>query len=383
MKLEVRGIGVDPGTSSMGMCYISYWGEKMIRDETGQFVMVPQFKILNSELWDLRRTISYTQNPETMGIIRNKYNSTNGNQQQGDLLHLGNNISRMASNKAWIFESFRSGLYGNGEEDVYPPIVSEPQPGFILNQKVDVLMVSHLFPWVVKSIDRSRGVDSREIISKSKKYGIPSDGALSHEERKVAAEEIGRSLLKMTGKQSDITFLNALVAARKRDVPTSRNLHKCHDILDSLLLALEDCKCRHAALMKKLGITANEEVVEDVAAPFSVTINDDDDSDQEALFPKKQRKTRAPSVTKRAKAIDEQTKNKTPSLGKRAKAVNDGFDEQTKKRKAVVPTKPKPRKKARIQEVVEEDTISFEEDTVIPKKVDVSKKYPQLLFMDK
>lgn len=338
----------------------------MLKDESGQFVSVPQFKILNAELWDLRRTISYTQNPQTLGILRNKYNSENGNQQKGDLIHLGDNISRFASNKQWIFESFRSGLYGNGEEDVYPPIVSELQCGMIKNHEWDVTMVSHLLPWVIKSIDRSKGVESREIISKAKKYGIPSDGSLSYEERKAASEEISRSLLKMTGKQSDITFLNALVAARKRDVPNSRTLHKCHDVTDGLLLALEDCKNRHAELMKNLGkVTELTEQEEEEEQPLSFTINDDDDDDKDALFPPKQRKKRA------------------PSLKKRAQAVNDSFDEQAKKR-VCLPAKERPKKKARVAVVDKEDTIESDDDEVIvlTKKRPVSKKYKQLPLVE-
>lgn len=336
-----------------------------MKDESGQFVSVPQFKILNAELWDLRRTISYTQNPQTRGILRNKYNSENGNQQKGDLIHLSDNVSRFVASKPWIFESFRSELYSNGEEDIYPPIVSELQPGLVLNHEVDVLLVSHLLPCVVKSIDRSKGVENREIISKAKKYGIPSDGSLTYEGRKAASEEIARSLLKMTGKQADITFLNALVAARKRDVPTSRTLHKCHDVSDSLLLALEDCKNRHALLMKNLG-KVTEVTEEEEEQPLSFTINDDDDDDKDALFPPKQRKKRA------------------PSLKKRAQAVNDSFDEQAKKR-VRLPAKERPKKKARIAVVDKEDTIESDDDEVIvlTKKTPIAKKYKQLSLVEK
>lgn len=385
MENVVQGIGIDPGTTNCGVCRVSYWGEKIMKDEKGQFVKVPQFKVLNMSLFDLKRGISYEQHPETMAIVRNKYNSKNGNAPLDDLIHLGDRLSLMVSSKEWFFETFRSKLYADGKEDMLPPIITELQMGFIKSDDITVTMVSHILPWCVKSIDRSKGMENREILSRAKKWGMGHDGSLTYSERKVESETIIRSLFQMTGKQKEINFLNALKAARKRDVPGKTP--QAHDICDSLGLALEDCKNRHAALMKKLGITPSEEVVEEITQPISFTINDDDDSDQEALFPKKQRKKKAPSVTKRAKAVnagfDEHTKKKTSVMTKRVQAVNDSFDEQSKKRKAVVPAKPRQKKKARIEQVVEEeeDTISFDE-AMTPKKVDVSKKYPQLLFMD-
>ena len=384
-KHEVRVIGTDPGLTNHGICHLAYYGEKLIKDESGQFIKMPLFKILNWCLWDLKRVISYSQNPQTMAIVRNKYTSTNNNQPLESLIHLGDTASLFGSSHEWIYETYRSALYGKGTEDVLPAIVTELQCSMIKNHEIEVTMVSHILPWVIKSIDRSKGVDTREVLSRAKKYGIPSDGTLSYNERKAKSEEVTRSLLQMAGMNKEICFLNALKAARKRDVPGKPP--QAHDACDAFLIALEECKNRHAALMKKLGITASEEVVEEVAQPFSVTINDDDDSDQEALFPKKQRKKRAPSVTKRAKAVNagfvEHTKKKTSAMTKRVQAVNASFDEQTKKRKAVVPAKPRQKKKARIEQVVEEeeDTISFDE-AMTPKKVDVSKKYPQLLFMD-
>jgi len=359
MKHEVRVIGTDPGLTNHGICHLAYYGEKLIKDESGQFIKMPLFKILNWCLWDLKRVISYSQNPQTMTITRNKYTSANNNQPIDSLIHLGDTTSLFASSHEWIYETYRSALYDNGTEDVLPAIVTELQCGVIKSHEIDVTMVSHILPWVIKSVDRSKGVDTREVLSRAKKYGIPSDGSLSYSERKAKSEEVTRSLLKMAGMNKEICFLNALKAARKRDIPGK--VPQAHDCADSFLIALEECKNRHTDLMKKLGKVSEVIEQEEEEQPLSFTINDDEDDDKDALFPPKKRKKRAPWLTKRAKA------------------VNDSFDEQAKKRISL-PTKERPKKKARLTVVEKEDTIESDDEViVITKKTPVAKKkYKQL-----
>ena len=247
------------------------------------------------------------------------------------------------------------------------------QCGFIKNHELDCTVVGHLLPWIIKSLDRSKGIEDREILARQKKYSLQRGKGSEYDERKEDSEEIARNLFAECKMQREIIFLNALKAARKRDIPNGKPSQiKANDVTDSVLLALHDCRTRHAALMKKMGITANVEVEEEVEKPLSFTFpDDDDDSDADALFPKKVRKKRAPSIKKRVQT------------------VNEGFDEQTKKRKRVsVPTakKDKPSKKMKLEDE-EEDTIKVDEDTPVvitkstKKKVDVAKKYKQLTFI--
>ena len=127
MQYEIQAIGIDPGICNLGICRISYWGEKMKKEGDGQFVTVPQFRIMNMSLFDLKRSMSYSQHPEKSGIVRNKFDKKNENQPVDNLIHLGDRLSLMLATTGWLHESYRSLLYGNGERDVLPAIVTEVQ----------------------------------------------------------------------------------------------------------------------------------------------------------------------------------------------------------------------------------------------------------------
>lgn len=226
-------------------------------------------------------------------------------------------------------------------------------------------MVSHLFPWCIKSVDREKGNHKRDVLSRAKKYGFNNDGSLNYKERKQKADDIARELLKMCGMTKELNFMNALKAARKRDIP-----HKppqSHDISDSLLLGLEECGKQHADLMKSMDIVQEIEKEEIKQGSIEITINDDDDSDDghNAFF----------------------------SLTKRAKAVDKSFEKQDKKRKASTVTKQKKNepvtKKRKKQLIDDEEEISDIEPVKKMKKKSTKKntasdvkRYTQLAFMD-
>jgi len=348
MQHEVQVIGTDPGVVWHGICHLSFWGHKLIKDEKEEWVKVPLFKILNWGLLDLKRTITYYKSPNSASVVINRYGEPNGNKPVDDLLHLGNNVSRFTANEEWIYTPYRSLLFNNGEEDVLPPIVTELQCGFIKNHELDVVMVSHILPWAIKNVDRAKGIESREVLNRARKYGFANDGELDYNERKAKSEEITRNLLKLTGMTKELNFLNALMAARKRDIPNSKKPMQCHDVCDAFLLALEECQTRHAALLKAARITPLVPQEEKPLKSLEITIDD-----------------------------DEEPKKKTLSLKKRAKAVNDGFEEHAKKKAVTVP---KRQKKRRVSD--DADTISLDDPVVLSpkkrKKMPVEEKYHQL-----
>lgn len=377
LKYELQVICCDPGLLNSAICRLSYWGEKIYKDSTGQYVTVPQFSLKNMELFDLKRSVSYAQHPDRPGVIRDKYDQKNNNQPISDLIHMADRLSLMLASKAWLYESYRSLLFENGEKDVLPSVTSEVQCGFIKNYELDCTVLSHIQPWVIKSIDRSRGLEDREIRLKAKKYGITRGKGDEYDDRKEDSEAIVRQLFAECSMKKEIIFLNALLAARKRDIPggTSSQI-KVNDICDAILLGLEDCRKRHAELMKNLGIEPSKEVIEEVITLRPSFFDREDDSDEDALFPKKVRKKRTPAIKK-------PVKEKSLSLAQRAAAVNESFEQQAKKRKRT-PSIPKEnkepvKKRTKKQAVPDELSDSGDEvEIIVTKKTAAVKKYKQL-----
>lgn len=127
MKHEVRVISSDPGTRNYGICHLSYWGHKFIKDEKGEWVKIPLFEILNWCLYDLKTAIVYHKSKTSASVVREKYESQNNNLPKDDLLHLGNSVSLFATNNEWLYQTYRSDLLSKGEEDILPSIVTELQ----------------------------------------------------------------------------------------------------------------------------------------------------------------------------------------------------------------------------------------------------------------
>lgn len=237
LSKQVQCIGTDPGLVHHGICRLAFFGFAMIKDDDGGWTKMPQFKILNWELWDLKRTLSYHAHPTNHTIVRNKYNALNDNKACDDILHMCGNVSHFVSSKEWLFETYRSPLHDDGGSDVLPPLVTELQCGQIKNHEWDVFLVSHVLPWCVKTVDHTKGLHDREILSRARKYGMMNDGELTYNERKAKSEEITRALLKMAKMQYWINFLNGAGAARRRDIPGKTP--QVHDLCDAFLLALQ------------------------------------------------------------------------------------------------------------------------------------------------
>lgn len=364
-----------------------FYGFDYKKDESdGQWVKIPKFDILNLELWDFKRTITYGYNEEKHCMVRNRYGAPNQNRPVDDMMHISENVAKFIGTKDWLFESYRSTFFNNGESDVFPAIVTELQCGQIKNHEYDVLLVSHILPWSIRAVDHTRN-KTREIVSRARKYGIASDGKLTYNERKAKSEEVGRALLKIVGLTKWTIFINALKAARKLDTPGKTP--QVHDVFDSLLLGLYYCIEKYEELEKQVPMLQTNDVPE-ISRNIEITICDESDEDDRKLtkVPIENDKrsmisltTLSDNLTAAFEKMDKKPKvTKKTTKRKRDFIDDDDLSEEAEKsvkkaRKNVVKKtetvilKPKatakPRKKAEPKE----------------KKIPAAKKYKQLAFV--
>lgn len=330
---EVRNIATDPGTVNHAICQVAFSGFKYVTDKSGQMVKMPQIRILNWELWDLKRKLKYSAN-EKYGVTTNRYGSPNNNTPDDSYVSLSENMAHFVADSPWMFESYQSALYAEEGESVIPAIVTELQCGVIKNGELEVVLMSYELPTCVKAIDITRGRMDRQIVSRARKYGIPSDGKLTYSQRKAKSDEVGRALLRMLGMHKWLDYIDNLLKARKRDVP-----HKppqSHDMFDSLLLCLAACDELYHNLLKmledslKTGDTnaqayidsikeSNAAAIETAKLPIRIEINDDDEEEEEEVVKKK----RKPSTPKKTKS----------DLRKRADDVHQSFIDFDKEKK--------------------------------------------------
>jgi hypothetical protein len=334
---EVINIATDPGTVNHSIIRVAFSGYKYVTDKNGQMVKMPQIRILNWELWDLKRKLRYSAN-EKYGVTTNRYDSPNNNAPNDSYVSLSENMAHFVADSPWMFESYQSVLYGEEGENVIPAIVTELQCGVVKNGELEVVLMSYELPTCVKAIDITRSRMDRQIVSRARKYGIPSDGKLTYAQRKAKSDEVGRSLLRMLGMHKWLEYIDNLLKARKRDVP-----HKppqSHDMFDSLLLGLASCDELYHNLLKlledsvKMGdINAqayldsikesNAALVEAEKLPLQIEIDDDDDEEEvKTTVVKKKRK---PSTPK-----------KKSDIRKRADNVHQSFidfDEEKKRKR--------------------------------------------------
>ncbi len=401
-RKQIRTISCDPGTVHFGVCHLAFYGFDYTQDEESkEWTKIPNFEILNWELWDLKRKISYGYDEERHCMVRNRYGSPSQGKPVEGIMNLAENLTEFIGTKEWVIESYTSTFYDNGETDVFPAVVTELQCGQIKNFEWDVFLVSHIFPWAIKSIHHTRN-ETREVISRARKYGFSNDGELTYDQRKAKAEEVTRALLKIVGMQKWITFLNALKAARKLDVPGK--VPQAHDCADAFLLGLQYCIQEYEELEKKQPYSQDKEVPV-IYKNIEITICDDSDDDEEDMknVRKKQKKNpviklpgrESPSLVKLSdemsemfESMDKASKLKRKKSIKRKRDVIDEDEDDLSDEEVSI-------KKARKKPVKKKDNITDAVPIVKPKlpakprkkaepkqkKMDVAKKYKQLQFV--
>lgn len=336
---EVRVIATDPGTVNHALCHLAFSGYRYETNKSGQLVKMPQIRILNWELWDLKRKLRYSANNK-FGVVTNRYGESNKNAPNDSYVSLSENMAHFVADSPWMFDTYRSALYGDDEvgEQCVPAIVTELQCGVIKNGELEVVLMSYELPTCVKALDIAlhQRLD-RQIVSRARKYGIPSDGALTYKERKAKSDEVGHSLLRMLGLHGWLDYIDNLLKARKRDVP-----HKppqSHDMMDSLLLAVASCDELYHGLLALLESDAKngnenaqrllfaiKEMVANLPAmtkPSTIQIEIDDDEDDPKTPTKKKKKTTKPVKEDKKKS----------DLRKRADAVHESFVTHDKEKK--------------------------------------------------
>lgn len=282
VRREIQCISTDPGLVNHGICRLAFYGFEYKQNDENEWIKIPQFDILHWELIDLKRGISYSYNHEKNCITRAYFGTNKNTVATEDFLVIADNLTKFISSKDWLYEEYHSTFFNQGETPVLPSIVTELQAGHVMNKekgndassKWDVVMVSHILPWAIRTVDQRNG-KQRELISKGRKYGIPSDGTLTYAQRKAKADEVCRELLKLTGKQKELNFLSALKAARKRDIPNKTP--QSHDTAESMLLGLEWCQNKYEELENQMMMNDHNEVWFKQCKRLEITIEDDDE----------------------------------------------------------------------------------------------------------
>lgn len=323
---EVRNIATDPGTVNHAICQLAFSGYKYVADKSGQLVKMPQIRILNWELWDLKRKIKYSAN-ENYGVITNRYDKPNNNAPNDSYISLSENMAHFVADSPWMFEPYSSALYADDGESVIPAIVTELQCGVIKNGELEVVLMSYELPTCVKTIDITRQRMDRQIVSRARKYGIPSDGSMTYAQRKAKSDEVGRSLLRALGLHKWLDYIDALLKARKRDIP-----HKpaqSHDMFDSLLLGIAASDELYHNLLDLLKTDAtgqryldmiNQNVADDTVTPtkkqsnIQIEIRDDEEEEKKPTKKKSDLRKRADAVHESFKTHDKQKKRKRETL---------------------------------------------------------------------
>jgi hypothetical protein len=140
-----------------------------------------------------------------------------------------------------------------------PALVSEQQCG-IHKQKnnmvsVNVYVMAHLLPSLVRLVDQSLGVVGRDILIRARKYGMMNDGELDYGGRKKTSYAVTKSLLKICGQEHHthlLAFLKSIAAQQKQQTTKGgkKKEAKLDDICDAFLLALQYCIERMLELKK-------------------------------------------------------------------------------------------------------------------------------------
>jgi hypothetical protein len=367
MNKEVRSVGTDPGTVYHGICQVAFRGFKLSQDEeTKQWVKMPSFDILNWELWDLKHKITYRYDKEKL-IIKNKYGATGlTHPAVEDFLSLCINTTRFISDSPWLFERYQSSFFG--DKNPLPVIAGELQCGQIKNHEYDVFLVSYSLPSAIKAIDFFQNNFDREVLSRARKYGIPSDGSLTHDERKLKSEQIGRALLHMAGMEHLIDFLDAMLVERKHDLPFSKQAPKVHDLTDAFLLALYVCITMYENLEKQElrdgGIITNTPVIE-------IVIKEEEDlSEEQDVLTVIEKQKAKPKVTVR--------EAKKRSLKRAYDEMAQDMDDVAKNKKKKKKTKSQKKQK---QDLDEEEVVVVKKKKKKDETADAHVKYSELKFI--
>lgn len=234
MSSRVIQVGAfDPGSINYGGAKVSFRGFDYIKDKQGLITKMPLFEVHALELWDLERRITYRHNA-SYSVLTTKYPTDNNNNQDKSYIALSESLSRIVPDTKWLFETYKQ--LPTDEIEVLPTIAVENQPGYVLQHEVNIVLASYLLPCAIRTVDVKNGNTTRKIIGCARKYGLPIKGEKDYDRRKEISEEIGRSLLQLSGQLHWLEFVDAVLVARKRDVPHKKA--QVHDIFDAMLMSL-------------------------------------------------------------------------------------------------------------------------------------------------
>ena len=347
----IQVIGCDPGTVHFTVCRLSFRGFVYSRDDKGVTTKTPLFEVHDMELFDLERRITYRHNA-SYRVFTNKFGLYNNNVQDKSYLALSESLAHIIPNTKWMFETYKQ--LPTDEKEVLPVVAIENQPGMIKNHEVSVVLASYLYPCAIRTVDVKNGNNTRQILVCARKYGIPSKGEVGYDRRKELADEIGRSLLQLSGQLHWLEWLDAYEVARKRDVP--QNKPKTDDLMDAMLLALY----KAITLWEEAEKSAGRPQVDGPEVRLAGCTIDDDEVEPVIL---KKRKAPVKKVSTIKKKLETPKKRDIAAI---SDDIATGFEECTKNK----------RKRELIIDSDEEEEKPAKKPKV--KKTPVATKYKQL-----
>jgi len=298
-RREIRCIGVDPGLVNHAICRIAFRGFEYRRAAqdgapAGALTKVPLFDILDWELWNLKRKITY-RNDGTGRVRTNKYENTGTVSEE--LLPMGAHMNQFVRDAAWLFEK-------DEHTQQLVPLISELQCGHVKRgNTAEVYAIAHLLPCAIRANDLcNQDGHTRRIVSGARKYGIrrdekagrtPQEEALIYQRHKQKSEEVGKALLTLLGHKQWLTFLNLIEMAQKRDSPNKKKAPQVHDLTDALLLALHWAVQEWEAAERALDTARTAP-----PPPVQICIFDDEEDDLLEERIKRKRKAPAPKSKK-------------------------------------------------------------------------------------
>lgn len=243
--LSFHHIGMDPGTVNLAAIRILFHKLAYTKDGLEE---IPQFDILNWELWNLKTGRGLRPKEEDcvdakgdwvkeMGFERFRLPIARDAREPGqpDTIHTWlSSLNHFISASPWIFEE-RGGLADVTVENQFDHI----KTAYIRHE---MFLLSNVFHSSIAMLDLEANkahlphrLHYRIFAQRSLKYGMRNDGALGYGDRKETSEAIAHSLLGLLDKKEWLDFL--------RKVEESGQ--KLDDLCDALLLALQECVTRY------------------------------------------------------------------------------------------------------------------------------------------
>jgi hypothetical protein len=326
MECHIRKVGFDPGSVNMGVALVDFRGFRYSEDRS---VEIPICRPLHMAVWNLKMSNSLSghasdgdddEQAAPIERTRRQLPRCQGN----DLAAWMAALQLMVRDSEWLFEQYDLQADGVGR---LPSTTLENQWDHIqtCGNKFDMFLMSKVCPATVEAVDAERRAASdkgvrhpvRRRQGSSRKYGIKSDGALDHADRKAEAIAVTRRLFEMLGLHEWIVFLDGVL----------RSGQKIDDMCDAFLLALQAAITEYEFSLKvQRRVTATPAVPQAPVFPdhhYDSSSEDDKRPSKKSKSKSKNRngngKTHGGKQQQRKRKRDDDTVEKAPKKKRKTK----------------------------------------------------------------